>query len=293
MNTSARQLPPPLAWRHAVRAQVRLIMTGKQRALRFLWLGGLALVALTVLPVSIPVIEVGPGPDGAEGVKTLELNWWRLHEIPVFEYPELSSLLVIYQALLFIGLFWPLSVWRDEPPDERDAFRSLPVAAPGHELARVAAGALWLIALSVALPALVTLGLLATERGGSLHVFSVRSWIHCVTGPLTLYLLSSCAALLARRPLRAILLTFAALFVPFILFATYEIQWGYDLLHAVIGGELSYSTAIGGPAEDILGIEPGIHPRDGPSHLPAWATVLWLAVGLAGVVIAVRRTPEG
>ena len=287
MNASARQLPPPIAWRHAVRSQARLILTGKKRALRFLWVGGLVVAALAVLPVRIPVIRVGPAEE--EGLKTFELDWWRFDEIPVFAYPELSPLLVIYHALAFIGLCWPLSVWSGEPPGERDAFRSLPVGAPGHELARVAAGALWLVAVSVTLSGLGTLGILAMDRGGSLHALSVRSWIHFVTGPLTLYLLSSCAALRARRPLRAILLAIAALFVPFSIFASFEVQWGYDLFHAAIGGELSYVVAMGGPAEDIMGIRAGIHAGDEPNRMPAWATLLWLAVGLGGVVIAARQ----
>lgn len=286
MNASARQLPPPISWQHAVREQIRLIMAGKKRAL---WVPGL-LLALVALPVRIPVIRVGPAE--AEGLKTFELNWWRFDEIPVFAYPELSPLLVIYLALVFVGLFWPLSVWSGEPPGDRDAFRSLPVGAPGHELARVAAGALWLVAVSVTLLALVMLGLLATDRGGSLYAIRTLSWIHYATGPLTFYLLASWAALRARRPLRAILLAIAALFVPFSIFASFEVQWGYDLFHAVIGGELSYTVAMSGPAEDIMGVTAGIHARAGPNRMPAWATVVWLAVGLGGVVIAARWRPE-
>ncbi len=281
MSASARRLPPPISWRDAVRAQVRQIMTGKKRAL---WVPGL-LLALVALPVRIPAIWTGP-PD-ADGVTTTEIHWWRFDEIPVFAYPELSSLFVIYQALLLVGLFWPLSVWRGEPPGERDAFRSLPVAEPGHEPARVAAGALWLAAVSVTLPALVILGLLATDRGGSLHALGTLSWIHFVTGPLTFYLLASVAALLAQRPRRAILLAIAALFVPFLLFAKFEVQWGYQLFDAVIGGAMSYSVAVGGPVVDIL-----IGDQARAETLRAWATIVWLVLGLGGLVAAARWPRE-
>ena len=281
MSASARRLPPPVSWQHAVREQVRLIMTGKKRAL---WVPGL-LLALVALPVRIPAIWVGPAD--ADGVKTFEVHWWRFDEIPVFAHPELSSLFVIYQGLLFVGLLWPLSVWRGEPPSERDALRSLPVTGPGHELARVAAGALWLAAACVTIPALVVLGLLATGRGGSLDTLGIWSWIHFVTGPLTLYLLASVAALLAQRPLRAILLTIAALFVPFSLFARFEVSWGYQLLDAVIAGDMSYSAAIGGPVVDIL---IGDGARAEP--LQAWATVLWLGLGLGALTAAARWPRE-
>ena len=278
----SRRLPDPAPWERATREQLALIGLGRRRELVLILLCGGFLGLMGVLPVKIPVVHVSPGPDG---VKTVEFNWWPMAEMPFFANPQLWPLLLSYQVLLFLGLLWPLSIWQDLSPPEREMFWSQPIGRCPHELARVAAGSLWLIGACAVLLSLAALGLAAGGDAAALTALATSSWTHYFTGPLTLYLLASTAALRSRRPGRAIVAAILALFVPFAIFATVEFQAGYDLWHAVIGGDLSYAVAMGGPVEDILGVR---MTGDG-RWTGIWATGLWLALGLAAVAAAAYR----
>lgn len=287
MNALNRRLPAPISWRGAVRRQFRWIGQGRRRQLLVLLGVGVIIAVAASLPVRIPGLL---GKTGEDGVRTMVAGWWTIDELSIFAYPDLWTLVLTYQVLLLLGLLWPASIWRDEPPDQRDFFRTLPVVSPGHELARLAAGALWLTIAIAAILSLATVGILVAGHGSKLGVLSPRGWIHYLTGPVTFYLLASVAALAARRPLRAVLLTIALLFGSFSLAATLEIKSLYAVCDAIVGGPLSYGAGMSGPVEDLMLVEPS--NRAPPGATNAIAVVLWLALGLAGVIAAARWRPK-
>ena len=86
-----------------------------------------------------------------------------------FSTTPLRGTLGIFFAYLltgFMGFFWPMSVWRDEGPRERAYFWSLPITRFQGQLARVAAGGVWMLGFVVLTFLLLAIGLAISGRAG-------------------------------------------------------------------------------------------------------------------------------
>ena len=100
-------------------------------------------------------------------------------------------------ALIAVGAsaFWGVTVWYNEGPARRDYLWSLPVSRGAHELARVFAGAAWLMAVC---GILAVVGLAADFMNGTLgslppefaaRFYGTEAWAYFVASPLVLYFL--------------------------------------------------------------------------------------------------------
>ena len=91
--------------------------------------------------------------------------------------------------------FWSVTVWYNEGPARRDYHWSLPVSRGTHELARVIAGAAWLLAVC---GLLAVVGLAADVMNGTIGSlppelaekhYGTRAWAFFFASPLVLYFL--------------------------------------------------------------------------------------------------------
>jgi hypothetical protein len=119
----------------------------------------------------IAIYRVLPTPNGAWSV-----------------YPSLI-------AGIIAGAAWPLITWNAEAPSRRGYHWSLPVARLPHDLARVAAGALYLL-VGIAALAAACVGLAISDGSlAELRAVPRILWLSFFTAPLLTYLLVSPIAL--------------------------------------------------------------------------------------------------
>ena len=166
---------------------------------------------------------------------------------------------------------WAVAVWHGELPHRRSYHWSLPVSRAAHDLARVAAGAAWLLAVYLALAAC---GAVLAATNGAWPGFAAIgwAWITFFAGPLVLYLLISPFVLWSDSPwLRRGVTAFIALgFLATVL----DVAVFGDVLQAVFGPGWGLSDAL-----FVLQAEGG-------------TTALWLVIGLVATAAAATWRPE-
>lgn len=188
------------------------------------------------------------------------------------------TVLSCYPLLLVASVVWAAVVWGDDGPGRRDYHDAMPVGRVTHALLRVGAGAIWL-ELGLAALAIVSVFLdLLNPPSQRPNPVSFIAWVNYLSGPLTVYLLSSAAAVLTRFPLRWALV----------------VAVGYSLIHRACG--LACSPAA--PLRDLvlsgfglltavigsLRSEVGLHvPAQTTSLIPI---AVWLLLASVAVVSA-------
>jgi hypothetical protein len=201
-----------------------------------------------------------------------------------------------------LGVLWGTGVWREETPAKRGYHTSLPVDRAAHDLARVLAGAAWLVGC-VAL--VLTVGALAAARGGQLGVVAALPawvWVGAFTAPLLTYTLTSAFAVALNRPLEWMLLGLVTVFALAIAAEWAGVGWLLRGVGFVAGGDYGLATAVAHPAMSarrlFLGVNPAIGVDDAAivqiaaldgrwlASLAAWATV---AVGALAFALTRRR----
>ncbi len=284
MSTAARRsLPQPPSWTTALLQQLRLLGVARRRGMLLFAALASVMLVLAAFNVRMLAIKGEPLPDGRTAV---EVQWFGEAELGMPDAPGLMAFFLGFTVLVGGAFFWPLVVWRGEAAGCRDYHGSLPVSRPVHELARLAAGALWLFAAEGLMLAALVLGLLLSGRGGALAVPTWRGWLNFFLGPLILYLLVSLAPLLARRPGRAVLLAYLVLYGSFIFFLLVGIDPESFGVYAFITGELSFGMATAGAMFTDIGIGE-IEDLGDAEWL--WVGAGWLAAAVALVLLAVRR----
>ena len=196
-----------------------------------------------------------------------------------------------YSILFLLGGVWGVLVWHEEGPKARWYHWSLPLDASTHDLARVVAGAAWLMA-AVALFLAYVLGMgVATGRVSELLGVPALAWVAFATSALLGYLLLASLATLTGKALEWGLLSGVTLLV-----ATFELAVeNPDLpavlrpvragLRAVFLSDYGFLAVLHGMARRVQ-LQPAGGPGAGSSDPGTWltATGLWLAVG-AGAVL--------
>lgn len=219
--------------------------------------------------------------------------------------PFARLLTPVFIWLVLIGPFWAFVVWHNEGPGNRLYFWSQPVSRTGHSLARVAAGAAWLVILYALL---VLAGALFALFDGDLAHFAVpgfAAWVSLFTTPLAGYLIASILTVPSDYPIRWFL---AFLFgVPIIV--TFMVKafglgpalerWATPLL---IDETWGFLIAMFGPAAvagerlgDFVAGEPtgGGGLREVVDYGSWWLNMLlWMLLFLAIVVLLARRHPD-
>lgn len=194
----------------------------------------------------------------------------------------------IYYMLAGYGAVAAALLWASEPPANRRYHWAMPVARETHDLLRVIAGAVWLIAAIAvfAAAAFITEGAAVRDewlRDAPLY------WLGMFLVVVLIYLLSSIAALLVAKPLlwltvaaAAILLSFSDLVASFAPIIT-------DISSALFspGAPASLGSAITGGYRIAPWSNAPIEPRE-------WliAVGVWYAFALCAIALAVRRRPD-
>jgi hypothetical protein len=264
--------------------------------LRLLWQSGHFWLLVAVCTVPLLLLEV----ERVQAMMLLPAN--ASARFTASRVPLLDTI----RFLILAGLLWPLLVWRGESHGKREYFWSLPVNHASHELLRVAAGGIVLVA-AVAACALAGV-LLGALHGGTLVFLPDGShlhyqpgalfWLGFMTSPLIPYVLGSMLPLALRRPLEWLI----AIVGSWILLAGAAATFGQDGLFAVltlpVDHTLGLQTALGGGAwtEYLEFLQSNGAQRLDMSAFErftvarwALASSAWLALGVLGLLAATRR----
>jgi hypothetical protein len=257
MHESTQSRRPASGWT-SLRQQVRLLGLSRRWAyLIACFVGWIALYRLL------------PTPNGAWSV-----------------YPSLIAGIVA-------GAAWPLITWNAEAPSRRAYHWSLPVNRLSHDLARVAAGALYLLVGVVALAVACTALSLSDGSFAELRSVPAILWLSFFTAPVLTYLLVSPIALwneyrITRYVLIGFIVTGAlAAFVggPFALVIT--TVFDPILMHDTYGlAEVLVGTVATVAMDAAVG-----HDATVPD---SWwrAIALWLGIALAANTAAAAWRPD-
>lgn len=182
--------------------------------------------------------------------------------------------------IMAIGGAWGIIVWRDDPPKHRRYHWSLPVDMTHHDLARVLAGALWLLAAIAVYFAVGSMLALADGTAAELRHGAGFTALHYALAPLLAYMLMSGFGVASNRPFEwalglffglqlfvalAMVLDRHSLIVRFFESAVFTGSWG---LGAALSGWGPGSSSEGGGVPAVL---------------------LWLAIGTVLVALAAVR----
>ena len=233
----------------------------------------------------------------------------------------LNALPEILLAALPVALLLPWAVWRGDPPFGRAYLWTLPVQRQQAALAKIVAGALWLVLiLLVASAALLAM---AKATGGSVGLDEVRlvgpfnsdpataarvrwatpawMWLVPFGAALIFYVASSAALLGLRYPLRWL----GGLAVAVILVIVLALNMGdrnplYEglgrLAETLVGGTFGLDFALTG---GVASLSEDVDVR-GPGSVDLWrglpsaggwaaALALWLGAALLALALALRR----
>lgn len=207
--------------------------------------------------------------------------------------------------VFLIGPFWAFAVWHNEGPSSRLYFWSHPVSRTGHSMARVAAGAAWLVLMY----ALLILGgvIFALFDGDLVQFghFGAAAWVGFFTAPLMGYLVISILTVPSDYPIRWFL---AFLFgVPILVSLLVEGFGLGELLERIAEAVLvheDWGALIAAFGPFVFAIErlhgvlrddvSGGGGLDEPVDIGSWwiAMPLWLLFWLGVVVLLARRHPD-
>jgi hypothetical protein len=279
------QMPRATEWLVAVQAQWRLLSRGKRRDIAMFLVVAAAMLVIAALNVKIPVIH---GRDMENGGVAMRFEMFAEGDFGLISAPGLLAVVVSFAVLMICGLVWALSVWGREGPSGRAYHWAMPIARWAHDLARVVAGAVWLLAGVIAMWIAVALGLVMAGRVATLGQVSMLGWANYAVAPLTVYLWVSVAGVCCDRAGRAVMWAYVAIIGPYLLFGWIDFAPGYRVFYEIAGGEFGYPAALTGAF--FGGLVPGFNSGQGVPWV--WPALLWLGMGIVGVVAGARRHRE-
>jgi hypothetical protein len=115
---------------------------------------------------------------------------------------EIARLLPVWGFLLVTGPIWAFAVFHNEGPSSRLYHWSQPVSRTAHSLARVTAGAVWLV---VVYALLLLAGFLFAMIDGNVWQLTglpAGAWVNFFVGPLLGYLAVSILTIVSDYPIR-------------------------------------------------------------------------------------------
>lgn len=205
--------------------------------------------------------------------------------------------------LVFAGPFWGFAVWHNEGPASRLYFWSHPVSRSTHTLARVVAGAVWLVAIYAALIGAAALLALFDGNVAQLGHPGPVAWLDFFLAPLIGYLIISVLTVPSDYPIRWFLAVLLG--VPITLALLDEwlgmdrfVEW---LLEPLTNRTWGLAITMGGPfilALERLGAtlreESGPGPFERMFDPQTWwvAVALWLLFWAGLVVLLASRHPD-
>ena len=190
---------------------------------------------------------------------------------------------------LLIGVSWALTIWRDDPPADRDYFWLQPVSRMAHTLLRVLAGALWLLLMLAAIGGAVVVAALATRTAAGDG--GVLVWLLWPGAVLLAYLIGSLAALLTGRPAVWIVISFVLVAITNALARVREIDWLLTVTGWFVGDGASLSAALFAPSTVAMRTAvaaAGSAPPEGVGTTgdAVLAVLLWLGLAFGATLAA-------
>lgn len=265
---SQPELNPAPSWRTLVPTQLRMLAQLQKRD--FVVLGSIvaALVALAVWGI----VRASPPTQPSTGT---------LMVLPILAIP-----------FVVVAALWPLGVWRQDAPERRGYFWSLPVSRGPHTLVRVGAGwALLMIAcLAVMLVAWVLL-LGARIRFGPASLSPARWYVPLATATLA-YVIVSALTVAFDGPVRVLVWTCVAVVGLRLVAGLEKLETLRGAIHTVVA---SLGMALAGPLAPRGGGPELVLDRElHTAGLAAWGTnyLIWIALGLAALVLVAFRHRE-
>jgi hypothetical protein len=231
-------------------AQLRMIVRLQKRDLLILGALVIALVALALWGQ----MRMDPDSGGTDDT------------IPMF--PGLT----IPRAL--VGAFWPLGVWRADPPERRGYFWSLPVERRRHTLVRAAAGGVVLLAVCLLIMATAVVSLVPSLiRFEGLRLDLGGAWQPLATATLA-YISISALTVLFDSPIRWLAFAWLGVLGLFIVAEAADLDGLSEGVEDAVG---SLFIALGGPI---------VTDRESVAE---WSRhyFIWLAIGAAAFASAV------
>jgi hypothetical protein len=196
----------------------------------------------------------------------------------------IPALHVMALIVAFGAAVWAVIVWQGESPRRRAYHWSLPVSRPVHDLARVAAGAAFLV---VACALWAGFEVAAASLDGTLDrllALGAEAWVSFIVAPLIAYLLAMPFVLWSDYTFTRWLFGFFMLFG--LLAAALDAR-GYYLLARFLGMVLfgDGSAGIG------TALAPALLHEGGQTSAWWTAAALWLGVGAALTALAATYRP--
>jgi hypothetical protein len=205
----------------------------------------------------------------------------------------MPSLVLFFNWLWLLGMAWGVMVWSDEGPAKRKYHASLPVDRTLHDVTRVVAGALWLMATVVLMVGVGALLALTRGAGSGLGGFSTTAWLNYFTAPLQMYLLLAIFSVSLNKPFQWFLGGIVAVFASLVIASQFGIDAWMVAWRFLFEGSYGFATAMadGFAGEQLLRQQLGTaHSLTVSSGQWMVAAGLWIAV-LAALVwgVAARR----
>jgi hypothetical protein len=210
--------------------------------------------------------------------------------------PKPNGMTAVYPSIIagiIAASAWPLITWNGEAPSRRAYHWSLPVARLPHDLARVAAGALYLLVGLAALAAGCAMLAWADGSFEQLRAIPAIVWASFFTGPMIAYLLVSPIALWNEyRVTRYAIIGFIILGA-LAGFVGGPFEWiMVALMQPILSGETF------GLAEVLVGVLVRVASDTAvgnPVVVPtSWwgAVALWFGIGITANVVAAAWRPD-
>jgi hypothetical protein len=189
-----------------------------------------------------------------------------------------------------VGAVWGACVWWDEGPAKRNQHWRMPVDVTRHDLARVTAGALWLIAAILPLLAISILVSVVGKHGSFSSVANVSPtyWISVFVAGLIGYLILAAIATATARVVELVVVGALLFRLVIALLVSMPqslrvVQFRHYLVTVPIDGKYGLMSALGG-----MGIWGNAYLRGSPAPWwsPTWlqSALLWTA--LAALLLA-------
>ena len=279
------ETPMPVGWLDAVGIQRRMLWRGRRRDVITFLVVAVAMLVVTSLNVKVPVIHGHDAPDGSMSVRFEMFSEADFGLVPT---PGLLVVILSFAVLIFAALFWALSVWMGEGPSRRSYHWTMPISRASHDLARVAAGGLWLLLGILIMWLAAIVGLAVGGRLDAVGAVSVMGWVNYVVAPVIIYLLVSIAGVSSDRAGRLVAYVFLGTVGSYVLFTLINLEPVARVFHEIIDGTFGYQRALTDAFfNDIVPLSERSNP------VPwMWRALLWLGVALGSLITAARRHRE-
>jgi hypothetical protein len=255
-----------------------------------------ALAGLFAMADGFPAILIDGSGDS--GTQEPEVSLMFVGEVFVNLPDGIVGLATAFSIACLYGFLSAFRVWRDTSPRRRDYYWSFPVDRSRHDLIRVAIGGIPSLVIILAIEGMAVLGMLAGGHGGTLSLVPGPFWGAFLLTPTLLYLLASIATLRANRPATFVLVATGSFYVLFIVTLLGGRGFLPSLGSQLVTGPYSLTAAVTGPVIDLVmnGLSTAMVGELPQSlvNVDTWpaALGLWLAMAVAGVIVAARMRPR-